>query len=100
MGDGRGLARNGNPFFPGPGENVPQTIDYRGTIHLWGQVVQQARGYMMRNNPGPYTSLDIGYDKNYHYDKNLYNTPPPYWPRIETEDGRQTLKLRAYGNQP
>ena len=55
---------------------------------------------MMRNNPGPYTSGDIGYEKNYHYDYNLLDNPPPYYPDQSTVSGVIVLKIKSYGNQP
>ena len=55
--------------------------DYRGNIYLWGGVVQKYRGYMKRNDPGPYPTGPIGYDKVYNFDCNLKCTdPPPLYP--------------------
>ena len=74
-GDGQGVARYGNGG----------TIDYRGTIYLWGGIVQKYRGYTVRNNPGPYPTNDIGMDKNYNFDCNLKcNFPPLYPENIES----------------
>ncbi|NQV14752.1 hypothetical protein HQ531_04780 [bacterium] len=65
-GDGRGVLHFGDSG----------NEDYRGMIFLWGAMVQNKRGYMKRNNPGPYTST-IGYDKSYHFDPNLLTIAPP-----------------------
>ena len=32
-------------------------------------------------------SAKIGMDKNYHYDKNLFCTSPPFFPAVEYDDG-------------
>lgn len=100
LGDGRGRFRN--PFTdqnsPVPPPNTGNQ-DYRGTITLWGSVVQQKRGYVKRNNPGPYTSGDIGYDKYYRYDDNLLESPPPHFPTVETNSGATFLTLKSYGKK-
>tara|TARA_B100000029_G_scaffold187500_1_gene184963 strand:+ start:923 stop:2842 length:1920 start_codon:yes stop_codon:yes gene_type:complete len=74
-GDGRGVGR-----FGGSGG-----ADNRGTIHFWGSLVQKFRGYMQRNQPGPYNiaAPGIGMDKDYHYDRNMDCTPPPFYPAVE-----------------
>ena len=104
LGDGRGGHRN--PVLPETsGGNYTNNIDYRGFVNLWGSIVQQERGYMMRNspcsNPIPggdcYTSDDIGYNKNYNYDYNLIDKPPPYYPDQSTVDGAIVLRLKSYG---
>ncbi len=103
LGDGRG--RHRNPWIDETvnpnGINTGNT-DYRGYVNLWGSIVQQERGYMMRNsgNNSPYNSLDIGYDKNYNYDYNLLDNPPPYYPDQSTVSGVIVLKIKSYGNQP
>ncbi len=99
LGDGRGGHRNPVRDDNLPG-NYTGNTDYRGFVNLWGSIVQQERGYMMRNVPGPYTSDDIGYDKNYHYDYNLLDNPPPYYPDQSTISGMIVLKIKSYGNQP
>lgn len=72
--------------------------DDRGTINLWGSVVQFKRGYMKRNFPGPYnTSPGVGYDKNYHYDWNLRLKPPPYFPDLQNSNNTVILKMASYG---
>ncbi len=78
--DGRGGHRN---YYRSQEVNglYTNTNDKRGVVNLWGSIVQQKRGYMLRNYPGPYNvSPGAGYDKNYHYDWNLRFNPPPYYP--------------------
>lgn len=86
-GDGRGP-----DIYGGSGNG-----DDRGVITLWGGIVQKYRGYMMRNNPGPYNTGDIGMDKNYYYDRNLTCGPPPYYPSIEFETDEVSVNLVQYG---
>tara|TARA_B100000900_G_scaffold74724_2_gene59615 strand:- start:651 stop:2741 length:2091 start_codon:yes stop_codon:yes gene_type:complete len=78
FGDGRGVERFGI-----------QNNDKRQEIYLWGSVVQKHRGYMLRNPNSPYGNFgyEIGMDKNYHYDRNLFCTSPPFFPAIEYDDG-------------
>ncbi len=98
LGDGRGRYRN--PYAPQIADPVPNgtgSIDFRGKIILWGSVVQQKRGYIKRNNPGPYNSGDIGYDKYYKYDWNLRDFPPPFFPTLETSNGATVLSMKNYG---
>ena len=71
LGDGRGGLRNQTvsnivkPVYTG-------SNDLRGKIHLWGSLAQKKRGYVKRSTPGPYNSSSgIGYDKDYHYDRNF-----------------------------
>jgi len=79
FGDGRGLEIYSNTGG----------TDKRGEIYLWGSVVQKHRGYMLRGTPSPYGTqvFDIGMDKNYHYDSNLFCTSPPFYPAVEYDDG-------------
>lgn len=104
LGDGRGGHRN--PVRPETwGGSYTGNEDNRGFVRVWGSIVQQERGYMMRNspcsNPIPggdcYTSGDIGYDKDYNYDYNLIDRPPPYYPDQSTVDGAIVLRLKSYG---
>ena len=95
--DGRGghrnhyLSNDQNGVYTG-------TDDSRGTIHLWGSIVQFKRGYMNRNYPGPYNvSPGVGYNKNYHYDWNLQLKPPPYFPDLQSSDNTVILKMASYG---
>ena len=54
--------------------------DHRGVIRLWGGIIQEYRGYMMRGGFGfPYNGNNMGMDKKYNYDNNLF-FPPPYYP--------------------
>jgi hypothetical protein len=72
--------------------------DHRGTVHLWGSIVQFKRGYMNRNYPGPYNvSPGVGYSKDYHYDWNLQLKPPPYFPDLQSSDNTVMLKMASYG---
>jgi len=72
--------------------------DIRGTVNLWGSIVQFKRGYMKRNYPGPYNvSPGVGYDKNYHYDWNLKLKPPPYFPDLQSTNNTVILKMASYG---
>ncbi|NQV30399.1 MAG: hypothetical protein HQ508_05890 [Candidatus Marinimicrobia bacterium] len=88
-GDGRGIS----PFRPATG-----TTDIRGTVIIYGSVVQEKRGYLKRNNPGPYPiSPGIGYEKDYHYDRNLRDFPPPEWPETKNSDGSSSLQLAGIG---
>jgi len=88
-GDGRGVL----PFRPATG-----TADIRGEVMIYGSVVQDKRGYLKRNNPGPYPiSPGIGYEKDYHYDRNLRRFPPPEWPETKNSDGSSSLELSGIG---
>ncbi|MCS5623650.1 MAG: hypothetical protein NZ735_06815, partial [Candidatus Marinimicrobia bacterium] len=84
---------------PNYGENGMDTGngDYRGYVYLWGSIVQQKRGYMMRNTTGPYMTNDIGFDKSYNYDNNLRFRPPPYYPVAEDSEGNIILTVSSYG---
>jgi len=82
-GDGNDGAMDCNNYpnqncFPMPdGSND----DDRGTITVWGGIVQDLRGYVVRNAPGPYNTGNIGYGKSYNFDCNLEcpeGTPPLY----------------------
>jgi hypothetical protein len=87
-GDGRG----GSAF------NNTGTNDYRGNIIIYGSVIQSKRGYVKRNQTGPYNIMSgIGYDKDYNYDYNLRDYPPPSWPEMRTNDGSVNLTLASYG---
>lgn len=88
-GDGRGPMRVNNG-------NTTGNTDYRGVISLYGSVVQMYRGYVKRNSPGPYPTGDIGYDKDYHYDYNFLDYPPPLYPVQTTESGAVSMSLTDY----
>ena len=95
--DGRGGHRN---YYRSQDVNgvYTNTNDKRGVVNLWGSIVQQKRGYMLRNFPGPYNvSPGAGYDKNYHYDWNLRFNPPPYYPDQVDVNNNVILKMAAYG---
>tara|TARA_B110000444_G_C18815244_1_gene584770 strand:- start:687 stop:2000 length:1314 start_codon:yes stop_codon:yes gene_type:complete len=95
--DGRGGHRNNYRSQTQPGI-YNASDDYRGFIKLWGSVVQQKRGYMKRNYPGPYNvTPGIGYDKEYHYDWNLKINPPPYYPDQVDVNNNVILKMASYG---
>ena len=95
--DGRGGHRN---YYRSQEVNglYTNTNDKRGYVNLWGSIVQQKRGYMLRNYPGPYNaSPGAGYDKNYHYDWNLRFNPPPYYPDQVDVNNNVILKMASYG---
>ena len=95
--DGRGGHRN---FYRSQNATGIYTgnDDIRGTIYLWGAIVQFRRGYIKRNNPGPYAATPgVGYNKDYHYDWNLKETPPPYFPELETTNNSVILRMASYG---
>lgn len=88
-GDGRSVSA----FRPPTGAS-----DIRGTVMIFGSVVQEKRGYLKRNSPGPYAiSPGIGYEKDYHYDRNLRRFPPPEWPETKNSDGSASLELSSIG---
>ena len=79
FGDGQGIDKFGNS----PND------DTRGTVNIWGGMVQMFRGYIVRNNPGPYNLANgnIGYPgKEYNFDCNLKCSFPPLYPENTTCD--------------
>ncbi len=95
-GDGQSLI---DPFNP-TGPLLPTTgnNDLRGEVHIWGSVTQARRGYLKRNTIGPYdVNPGIGYDKDYHYDYNLRDYPPPAWPENRNSDGSRNMSIAAFG---
>ena len=89
-GDGAGLFYNSNIST---GNN-----DIRGLVHIWGSVTQSNRGYLKRNTTGAYNIMNgIGYDKNYNYDYNMRDYPPPAWPENRNADGSRNLSIAAFG---
>ena len=87
FGDGRGRGQNNNQF---------DNTDKRQEIYLWGSVVQKYRGYMLRNVSSNFSNNqphDIGMDKNYHYDSNLFCTSPPFYPAVEYDDGTGEISV-------
>jgi len=94
-GDGRGPFRN-------PNRPTPATTgqsDVRGVVHFWGSISQAKRGYMKRNNPGPYNVFPgIGWDKDYHYDYNFSDFYGPiHFPVTSGTDGGVNLVMKSYG---
>ncbi|MBJ48535.1 MAG: hypothetical protein CMG59_05085 [Candidatus Marinimicrobia bacterium] len=87
FGDGRGR---------GQSNNQTTNNDKREEIYLWGSVVQKYRGYMLRNRISNYhqtTMHDIGMDKKYYYDNNLFCTSPPFYPAVEYDDGTGEISV-------
>jgi len=86
-----------------PGENntnhqpvvcagAPPLQDERGTIWICGSVVQSVRGFVYRNNPGPWGQAWIGYfEKKYRYDDNFISGGPPVWFRVKYSDGTMDI---------
>ena len=104
--DGRGQYRNFYIEQVGlPCEDIGSPTgqsDLRGYIYLWGSIVQQKRGYVRRNLYGgtmPYVVENVGYYKDYNYDYNLLNQPPPYYPDTEDIDGNVVLNISSYGEK-
>ena len=56
--------------------------DLRGSIYLWGSIIQQRHGYTRRRPIGPYGNRMIGYDKRYHFDENFLESFPPCFPML------------------
>ena len=52
---------------------------------------------MMRNNPGPYITNDIGMDKDYAFDNNLYFPPPGAISITECESNTVRMSMVGYG---
>jgi len=70
------------PMSDGRGVDIygVDNADHRGIIRLWGGIIQEFRGYMMRGGIGfPYNGNNMGMDKKYNYDNNLF-FPPPFYP--------------------
>ena len=95
---------NGNSTDGDGVPDGPANADDRGTITIWGGVVQKHRGYVVRNSGGnsPYNTGNIGYpSKNYNFDCNL-KCPggfPPLYPENTTcdeADEEIPYKVTAY----
>ena len=69
----------------------------RGFIKLWGGIIQKHRGYMMRQSLGPYMTPDIGMDKDYTFDNNLYFPPPGAIKVTECESSTVRMSMVGYG---
>ena len=55
---------------------------------------------MLRNissNFSTNVAHDIGMDKNYHYDRNLFCTPPPFYPAVEYDDDSGEISVNLTG---
>ncbi|NQT97266.1 MAG: hypothetical protein HQ562_05955 [Candidatus Marinimicrobia bacterium] len=95
LADGRGPYKDIHGFPPIP--TLTGASDLRGIVHLWGSIIQLRRGYMKRNSPGPYSAFPgVGYDKDYHFDYNLWIYPPPKFPITTDIDGGVILTMRSY----
>ena len=76
--DGRGGHRN---YFRAQDQNglYTNTNDKRGVVNLWGSIVQQKRGYLLRNYPiSPYW---LGRCPSWQYRPDTTEWPR-YWPSI------------------
>ena len=95
--DGRGGHRN--YYRPESSNGIYTGVnDKRGDVKLYGSIVQFQRGYMLRNEVGPYNAPPgVGYDKDYHYDWNLRMRPPPYFPDLQSSTNQVILKMASYG---
>ena len=87
------------PFNPWAYNNfcpaANQFSDRRGTIWLFGSIVQTHRGFVMRNPGiqapwGPQTYIGYG-QKVYRYDDNFLSGGPPVWFRVTYADGSQDV---------
>jgi hypothetical protein len=84
------------------GNNEPDTGgNGRGYLRLWGGIIQKHRGYMMRNGPdngmNPYITDNIGMDKQYMFDNNLYFPPPGAIKITECESNTVRMSMLDYG---
>ena len=86
--DNRGSEIYGNNTEPATG---------RGNLRLWGGIIQKYRGYMMRNAQGPYMTNNIGMDKDYNFDNNLYFPPPGAIKITECESNTVRMSMIDYG---
>ena len=71
----------------------------RGFLRLHGGIIQGYRGYMMRNNGGgsQYPTNDIGMDKDYAFDNNLYFPPPGAIKITECKSNTVRMSMIGYG---
>ncbi|NQU68284.1 MAG: hypothetical protein HQ510_10110 [Candidatus Marinimicrobia bacterium] len=79
------------------GFSNPVARDERGTIYLWGGLIQLYRGYIIRNPDSPYGLAWIGYQKDYHFDENNVCSPPPFFPTVEYVNGEKAMYMVDYG---
>jgi len=98
LGDG-GACSQTPPHADNRGRQIYNTENDngRGNLRLWGGIIQKYRGYMMRNNPGPYITNDIGMDKDYKFDNNLYFPPPGAIKITECESNTVRMSMVGYG---
>ena len=98
-----GLVKLDSPHADNRGRDIygntePNVGDHgRGYLKLWGGIIQKHRGYMMRNNPGPYITANIGMDKQYMFDNNLYFPPPGAITISECESNTVRMGMIGYG---
>ncbi len=59
-------------------------LGYRGTLTIYGGVVQEIRGAVGTFNSHT-GQMSTGYLKNYSYDSRFVNTPPPSYPVISSQ---------------
>ena len=90
------------PYGDGQGHQIygnSGLLDSNGEITIWGGVVQDHRGYVVRNNPGPYNTGDIGFpQKNYNFDCNLKcNFPPLYPENVTCDDAEDEIPWEVSG---
>ena len=53
---------------------------------------------MLRNPNSPYGgTVTAGMDKNYHYDRNLDGTPPPFYPEAAYDNESGELEVNLVG---
>ena len=58
-------------------------FDLRGTFWFCGSLCHLVRGFLVRNAPGPWGNVTIGYmGRVWREDPNLAFDPPPYWPDV------------------
>ncbi|MCK9329981.1 MAG: T9SS type A sorting domain-containing protein, partial [Candidatus Cloacimonetes bacterium] len=98
-----------NPVYP---ESADDIVYDRGTLNLFGSILQMRRGFMRRSGGGTsdnpdtdnYWDIDnyvfgpthpsTGYDKQYIYDSRLQNNPLPWFPSAFT--GKKYFSLLNY----
>jgi hypothetical protein len=66
--------------------------DERGTIHLWGSIIQKRRGYVHRSNHS-----GTGYGKNYHFDQRFDKLIPPCYLNPTDYRGNSLFDVIAWG---
>ena len=105
-----------NPVWP---ESSDDIVFERGTVNLWGSMIQRRRGFIHRSGSDDYNhplennewDLDdfhyggdhpsTGYYKNYHYDSRLIDEPLTNFPTTEVIDSNSKVIIARsvdYGN--